>query len=205
MVNILITLFNLWRSYWGKIKIEREATRIKDEINRKYFHFEVSAKNLLEIYPKLNRLMLESVYLAGPFGALNKQIKESHEKHKINEDWKTYIYLCFESILKDSFFGFKEHIIPFDSFIKSNILFISKKVYKLARNFIMKNKELYELMKEEIAYRESTEYKYEDLINLLDRANAILKDLEEKREELQNQMREELNHNYLENNKEEKT
>ena len=138
-----------WAYRRNTIKVNNEAERIKYEMRRRYMHLEIKAKNLLEIYPKLNQLIREAGIIVIFFNVLRKRTLESSESINLKNEFETCLNMTFK---KDDTYGLKR-IARLSNYCKASSLFISTKVdqqvQKIKRNLMNLHQLLQKISNEE--------------------------------------------------------
>ncbi len=176
------------------ILINKEAEKIKFEMQRNYLHLQIRTKNLYEIYPKLYQLLREAGSLYIIFETINRKIieKQANDTLITAEDLRNLIRMCLERIDDaDNFLGLN-NIASFHNYHEESALFISSEVDKYANEAREHQMDLYRLVKNEIYTDQYSSYSYEQLMNIINRASFIMPQLKECKKAMSKQMNKEL-------------
>lgn len=185
-------LYNFLLYKWAQISINKEAEKIKHEMQRRYLYIEIKTKNLLEIYPKLYRLLREAGSLIVIFDVINKKIKElpSEKQNQQTETIKLLIKAGFDQFNEDNPLGLR-NIVSFANCYEESLLFISEEIDTLAKQSKDLLMDLYRLAKDEIASNAFQQYSQDQLIDLIKRANIIIEKLTINKNNIAKQMKKE--------------
>lgn len=165
--------------YFGKLFLEK---RNQIQLNKKVekIKYEMDCKRLQMqqktiIYKKLYELILQCGHLINLFDCINKKRHEFSEGFKNAEEIRSLITDCFEFLEVD--LGLQA-IRLFTDYLESNSLLISNSIKEQAEGIRSKMMGLYFLVKNEIVFSKNyQEYTYDELVNLLDKADKIIMQL----------------------------
>ena len=175
----------------AKIAINKEAEKIKYEMQKKYHHLELKTRSLVDIYPKIYLSLSYAGCWATFFNMINKKIGELSEQQK-----RVYIKHVIEEIYllnlqTDPTLGLKT-IGEFVDYYDSSFLFIPDNIDKIIIEARKSLVSLHELTKNEFASGRYKKYSYEEIVNLLSRASIIIDSLLQHKSKLKELMNKEL-------------
>ena len=182
-------IITLWINRKNQIKINKEAERIKYEMKRQYMYTEIKTTNLLEKYPKLYSLMLQAPWLI-PAIILSVQEKIC-ERDLSDFDIKETIRLSFTIYLADSN---PQRILfqEYADYLAENSIFFSPTVYELGIKIRELIGSMLKIIKTEIGAIEFDRYSKDECIDLMQRLEDLLGEMNQTKDLIMRQINKEL-------------
>lgn len=186
-------IFNGLFYTWLKMQVNRDKEKVKYEIQRKYMHVEIQTRNLLDIYPKLYRLVLEAGKLYIFADVISKKINEisADNKEQYLNEAKSIIQDARDLMLGEDL-GLNE-INVFTQYYELSSLFISDEINEIIMEIKQLFMDLYYLVKKEIANNKYQKYSYKQIMELKEQINTLLSGLDTMKYKLSRKMNAELN------------
>lgn len=179
----------------AQIEIKKAAADIEFEIKYKYVKTEIQTRNLLEIYPKLYKAMLEAVSpYTGYFSTIIDKLIEAQKAGQVVE------FIHFKDLIENYYepcFGEYDSVVKklgfYSNYLTTSALFVSSIVMDLATEIKKDSRVLYRFIEDHVRSRKYLKYDAQKLLTLFDEVSLQLASIEHNRTDLIKQMSKELN------------